>query len=55
MLTRLIQRTDSVSEIEYEYEYRDAEYEKSHEQSGDRGRWCARRSWIVSSREGLGY
>ena len=29
MLTRLIQRTDSVSEgsIEYEYEYRDAEYE----------------------------
>ena len=37
MLTRLIQRTDSVSEgsIEYEYEYRDAEYEyeKTHEQS----------------------
>lgn len=37
MLTRLIQRTDSVSEgsIEYEYEYRDAEYEyeKKHEQS----------------------
>ena len=32
MLTRLIQRTDSVSEdwIEYEYEY---EYEKTHEQS----------------------
>jgi hypothetical protein len=29
MLTRLIQRTESVSEdsIEYEYEYRDAEYE----------------------------
>jgi hypothetical protein len=29
MLTRLIQRTDSVSEgsIEYDYEYRDAEYE----------------------------
>jgi hypothetical protein len=31
MLTRLIQRTDSVSEgsieYEYEYEYRDAEYE----------------------------
>ena len=42
MLTRLIQRTDSVSEdwieyeYEYEYEYRDAEYEyeKTHEQSG---------------------
>jgi four helix bundle protein len=37
MLTRLIQRTESVSEssIEYEYEYRDAEYEyeKKHEQS----------------------
>ena len=37
MLTRLIQRTDSVSEgsIEYEYEYRDAEYEyeNTHEQS----------------------
>ena len=41
MLTRLIQRTDSVSEdwieyeYEYEYEYRDAEYEyeKTHEQS----------------------
>jgi hypothetical protein len=37
MLTRLIQRSDSVSEesIEYEYEYRDAEYEyeKKHEQS----------------------
>ncbi len=35
MLTRLIQRTDSVSEgsIEYEYEYRDAEYEKKNEQS----------------------
>jgi four helix bundle protein len=37
MLTRLIQRTDTVSEgsIEYEYEYRDAEYEyeKKHEQS----------------------
>ncbi|MFN6139001.1 MAG: four helix bundle protein [Planctomycetota bacterium] len=35
MLTRLIQRTDTVSEgsIEYEYEYRDAEYEyeKKHE------------------------
>ena len=29
MLTRLIQRTETVSEqsIEYEYEYRDAEYE----------------------------
>jgi hypothetical protein len=29
MLTRLIQRTQTVSEnrIEYEYEYRDAEYE----------------------------
>ncbi|MFN7626216.1 MAG: 23S rRNA-intervening sequence protein, partial [Pirellula sp.] len=29
MLTRLIQRTNTVSEgsIEYEYEYRDAEYE----------------------------
>jgi hypothetical protein len=29
MLTRLIQRTDNVAEepIEYEYEYRDAEYE----------------------------
>ena len=29
MLTRLIQRTEAVSEakIEYEYEYRDAEYE----------------------------
>jgi len=29
MLTRLIQRTENVSEqsIEYEYEYRDAEYE----------------------------
>ena len=35
MLTRLIQRTETVSEnaIEYEYEYRDAEYEKKHEQS----------------------
>ena len=37
MLTRLIQRTDTVSEgsIEYEYEYRDAEYEyeRKHEQS----------------------
>jgi hypothetical protein len=37
MLTRLIQRTDSVSEgsIEYDYEYRGAEYEyeKTHEQS----------------------
>jgi four helix bundle protein len=37
MLTRLIQRTDMVSEgsIEYEYEYRDAEYEyeKKPEQS----------------------
>ncbi len=37
MLTRLIQRTDTVSEgsIEYEYEYRDAEYEyeKKHEPS----------------------
>ena len=37
MLTRLIQRTDSVSEgsIEYEYEYRGAEYEyeKKHEPS----------------------
>jgi four helix bundle protein len=36
MLTRLIQRTETVSEnqIEYEYEYRDAEYEyeKKHEQ-----------------------
>ncbi len=40
MLTRLIQRTDSVSEgsIEYEYEYRDAEYEyeKKHEPSDAR-------------------
>ena len=38
MLTRLIQRTESVAEgsIEYEYEYRDAEYEyeKMPEQSG---------------------
>ena len=38
MLTRLIQRTEMVSEvsIEYEYEYRDAEYEyeKKHEQCG---------------------
>jgi hypothetical protein len=37
MLTRLIQRTDAVSEgsIEYEYEYRDAEYEyeNTHEQT----------------------
>ncbi len=37
MLTRLIQRTATVSEgsIEYEYEYRDAEYEyeKTHKQS----------------------
>ena len=37
MLTRLIQRTETVSKcsIEYEYEYRDAEYEyeKKHEQS----------------------
>jgi hypothetical protein len=37
MLTRLIQRSDSVSEesIEYEYEYRDAEYEydKKHKHS----------------------
>jgi hypothetical protein len=35
MLTRLIQRTDSVSEGSIEYEYRDAEYEyeKTHEQS----------------------
>ena len=39
MLTRLIQRTETVSEgsieYEYEYEYRDAEYEyeKKHEQS----------------------
>jgi hypothetical protein len=38
MLTRWIQRTDSVSEgsIEYGYVYRDAEYEyeKTHEQIG---------------------
>lgn len=27
MLTRLIQRTETVSEIAIEYEYRDAEYE----------------------------
>ena len=41
MLTRLIQRTETVSEVsieyeyEYEYEYRDAEYEyeKKHEQN----------------------
>jgi hypothetical protein len=37
ILTRLIQRTETVSEgsIEYEYEYRDAgyEYEKKQEQS----------------------
>jgi four helix bundle protein len=35
MLTRLIQRTDSVSEGSIEYEYRDAEYEyeKTYEQS----------------------
>jgi hypothetical protein len=36
MLTRLIQRTETVAEesveYEYEYEYRDAEYEKKHEQ-----------------------
>ena len=33
MLTRLIQRTATVSEgsIEYEYEYRDAEYEYEKE------------------------
>lgn len=37
MLTRLIQRTDSVSEGSIEYEYRNAEYEyeKTHEQSQD--------------------
>ena len=35
MLTRLIQRSDSISEESIEYEYRDAEYEyeKKHEQS----------------------
>ena len=35
MLTRLIQRSDSVSEESIEYEYRDAEYEyeKKHEKS----------------------
>jgi hypothetical protein len=35
MLTRLIQRTDTVSEGSIEYEYRDAEYEyeRKHEQS----------------------
>ena len=36
MLTRLIQRTEAVSEakIEYEYEYRDAEYEYEADRSG---------------------
>jgi hypothetical protein len=31
MLTRLIQRTDTVSEGSIEYEYRDAEYEYEYE------------------------
>ena len=38
MLTRLIQRTETVSEGSIEYEYRDAEYEEMHEQTvADKG------------------
>jgi hypothetical protein len=43
ILTRLIQRTETVSEgsIEYEYEYRDAEYEYEKKQEQGIGPKCS--------------
>jgi hypothetical protein len=35
MLTRLIQRSESVSEESIEYEYRDAEYEYEYEKKAE--------------------